>query len=550
MCADTGNSGDANRTAWARQVETPLRQFLRTETGSAAVVLSGAIAALIWVDIDSGSYARVWRATLSIQIAGVGPSHDLRFWVNSGLMTLFFFVAGLEVRREFDMGELRERRRVALPLVAGLGGVFVPVGVFLAFDASHGSAKGWGITMSTDTAFALGMLALVGKGIPDRLRIFMLTVSIVDDLVALLVIATVYSTGVSTVPLLAGFALFGVIVLAVIVGIHRGLLYATLGAAAWLALSESGIDPIVIGLAMGLLTPAAPVARGDLERASGPVPPFREQPTPDLARTARLGLESAISPTSGSSASSTRGRATSSCRSSRSPTPGSWSMPHSSATPSRHRSPSGSSLLRRSESRSVCSCRHGWRAGSAMDGSDRPSAGRRWRGRDHRGNRVHGLAADRRPRLPGRGPRGRQVGHPHSDRRGVCPHLADIPGHGEDARAPAARALLGTGQSIIDLAVPVDPDRDRIRGPQDSLVTVVEYWRLECPYCGHAEPVCASCFVTSETCVTSGVTCRSTTCTRRPSWRPKPLRPPPCKGPSGRCTTGCSSIRGPWAWLI
>jgi Na+/H+ antiporter NhaA len=170
-------------------------------------------------------------------------------------MALFFFVAGLEVRREFDMGELRDRRRIALPLVAGLGGTVVPIAGFLALNAGHASAHGWAITMSTDTAFALGMLALVGRGAPERLRIFMLTVSIVDDVVALIVIATAYSSGVKAWPLAGAGVLFAVIVLAVSRGVHRGLFYAALGAGAWLAMSASGVDPIIIGLAMGLLTP-------------------------------------------------------------------------------------------------------------------------------------------------------------------------------------------------------------------------------------------------------------------------------------------------------
>ena len=118
---------------------------------------------------------------------------DLRHWVNSGLMAFFFFVVGLEARREFDIGELRERRRVTLPLVAGLGGMVVPVLIYLAFNAGHGSAHGWGTAMSTDTAFALGMLALVGPRFPERLRSFMLTVVVVDDVAALVVIATVYT---------------------------------------------------------------------------------------------------------------------------------------------------------------------------------------------------------------------------------------------------------------------------------------------------------------------------------------------------------------------
>ena len=138
-------------------------------------------------------------------------SLDLREWVNSGLMTFFFFVVGLEARREFDLGELRERRRFALPLLAGLGGMAVAVAIYLLFNAGRSSAHGWGVAMSTDTAFALGLLALVGPRFPDRLRAFMLTVVVVDDIVALVVIAIVYTDEVDVSALLVALGLFGVV---------------------------------------------------------------------------------------------------------------------------------------------------------------------------------------------------------------------------------------------------------------------------------------------------------------------------------------------------
>src|SRR5690349_5959278 len=152
--------------------------------------------------MSPASYQAVWHTQLSIRLGGAGVSQDLRYWVNSGLMTFFFFVVGLEARREFDLGELRERVRVALPLAAGLGGMLVPIVIFLAVNAGRGSAHGWGVAMSTDTAFALGMLALVGPRLPIRLRAFMLTISVVDDVVALIVIATAYAAEIHLGPLL------------------------------------------------------------------------------------------------------------------------------------------------------------------------------------------------------------------------------------------------------------------------------------------------------------------------------------------------------------
>src|SRR5712691_8752708 len=238
----------SGRTAWARNLETPLRSFLRTETGSAAVLLAATVAALVWVNVDSSSYERTWSTVLSIRLGGSGVSEDLQYWLNSGLMTFFFFVVGLEARREFDMGELRERRRLALPLAAGLGGMIVPVAIFLAANAGRPSAHGWGAAMSTDTAFALGMLALIGRRLPDRLRAFMLTVAVVDDLVALIVIATAYTDHVALWPLLAAIGIVGVVVVVRNAGVRYGLVYAVLGATTWVALEKSGIDPVVIGL--------------------------------------------------------------------------------------------------------------------------------------------------------------------------------------------------------------------------------------------------------------------------------------------------------------
>src|SRR3954452_25209071 len=151
----------AGRSAWTSALQTPLRAFVRTEVGSASVLLAATIAALAWFNVDSASYDRVWQTVLSIRLGDHAVSLDLREWVNSGLMTFFFFVVGLEARREMDIGELRERRRITLPFLAGLAGMAVPVGLYLAITAGGDGSGGWGVAMSTDTAFALGMLALV-----------------------------------------------------------------------------------------------------------------------------------------------------------------------------------------------------------------------------------------------------------------------------------------------------------------------------------------------------------------------------------------------------
>jgi Na+/H+ antiporter NhaA len=167
-------------------MRTPLSAFLQTETGGAAILLVAAVAALVWVNVHASSYEELWETTLAIELGDVGVSLDLRHWVNSGLMTFFFFVLGLEARREFDLGELRDRRRVLMPVLAALGGMGAAIAIYLAFNAGSSSAHGWGVAMSTDTAFALGLLALVGPRFPDRLRAFLLTIAVADDILALI----------------------------------------------------------------------------------------------------------------------------------------------------------------------------------------------------------------------------------------------------------------------------------------------------------------------------------------------------------------------------
>ena len=196
------------RTAWARNLAAPVRDFLSTETGGAVVLAAAAVAALLWANSPwSDSYESVWTTKLSIQLGSSGISQDLRHWVNEGLMTFFFLVVGLEAKRELDTGELRDRQRLAIPVVAAAGGMALPVLIYLAFNAGGAGAHGWGAAMSTDTAFALGVLALVAPG-GTRLRVFLLTLAVVDDLVALVVIATAYTEHVDLVPLAVAVGVF------------------------------------------------------------------------------------------------------------------------------------------------------------------------------------------------------------------------------------------------------------------------------------------------------------------------------------------------------
>src|SRR3954453_17823448 len=242
----------SGETRWSRALRTPLRAFLDAESRGSVLLLAATAVALAWVNIDGASYTTVWHTTFAVRLGRWALAMDLREWINSGLMAFFFFVVGLEARREADIGELRELRRIALPLLAGLGGMALPVVLFLAINHGATSAAGWGAAMSTDTAFALGVLTLVGPRFGNRLRVFLLTVVVVDDIVALLVIAFAYTEQVTMGPLIVAGVLFATVLGVRAARVTSGLVYAVLGVATWVAMLRSGVDPLVVGLAIGL----------------------------------------------------------------------------------------------------------------------------------------------------------------------------------------------------------------------------------------------------------------------------------------------------------
>jgi NhaA family Na+:H+ antiporter len=263
------SSGASIRYPWSRterrvprRVIRPLQAFLETEQAGGILLLLAAAAALIWANSAwSASYERLWQTELTIRAGSWSISDDLRHWVNDALMTLFFFVVGLEIKRELVTGELRERRAAALPAVAALGGMVVPALVYLTFNLGGEGESGWGIPMATDIAFALGVLAIVGRGLPPSLKAFLLTLAIVDDIGAIIVIAVFYSTGISLPALGVAIGL-----LLLMKGFQRlqirwTVVYVFLGMSVWLATFQSGVHATIAGVALGLLTPAVPFQR-------------------------------------------------------------------------------------------------------------------------------------------------------------------------------------------------------------------------------------------------------------------------------------------------
>jgi Na+/H+ antiporter NhaA len=274
-----------------------LRRFLETEAGGAVVMFAAALIAVVWANSPwRDAYFGLWATELSIEAGSFHLGLELGHWVSDGLMTLFFLLIGLEIRREFDMGDLRDRRRVAVPVVAAIGGMLVPALFFLALNQDPEAARGWAMVMATDTAFGLGILALVGRHAPLRLRVFLLTLMIVDDIGAISVIAIAYSSDVSIWALVAAVALLVTTVVLRRAGIERSSVYWLLGLATWYATLEAGVHPTVAGVAIGLVTSAYPARRDALQEATGLTRAFREQPSPALASAAARRIRFALSP--------------------------------------------------------------------------------------------------------------------------------------------------------------------------------------------------------------------------------------------------------------
>jgi Na+:H+ antiporter, NhaA family len=242
----------------AAAITSPIQQILAIEAASGIVLLVGTVVALIWANLWPSSYVDLWHTQIGGRIGPWSYERPLHFWVNDGLMTIFFFVVGLEIRRETYEGELATLRKAALPLVAALGGMMAPALIFAVLNAGRDGAPGWAIPVATDIAFAVGVLTLLGSRVPTAWRILLLALAVIDDIGAILVIAIFYSTGIS----LAGLAVVGLGTAGVLTmraaGVRTLLLYVAPGLIVWVGFLITGIHPTLAGVLLGLLTPVRP----------------------------------------------------------------------------------------------------------------------------------------------------------------------------------------------------------------------------------------------------------------------------------------------------
>ncbi|MHB8514365.1 MAG: Na+/H+ antiporter NhaA [Dehalococcoidia bacterium] len=247
-----------------RLIVRPLQEFLRTETAGGVLLLLAAAAALAWANTPfASSYGDFWGAHLRAGVNSIAIDLSLRGWVNDALMAVFFYVVGLEIKREAIEGELTDWRRAALPVAAALGGMLVPAALYFALNAGGAGERGWGIPMATDIAFAVGVVALAGARVPASLKVFLLALAIVDDIGAIVVIALFYSDGISLAWLAAAAGIFALFVAMGRGGVRSVTLYLAAGVVAWLAVYESGVHATIAGVVLGLLTPVRPL--GDAE---------------------------------------------------------------------------------------------------------------------------------------------------------------------------------------------------------------------------------------------------------------------------------------------
>lgn len=488
--ADALSVDTAARTVGQSGLTASMRRFLATEAGSAIVLLAAALAALVWANSPWGwSYESVWTTQLAIELGERRFSLDLRHWVSDGLMALYFFVIGLEIRRELDMGELRERRRIAVPVLAATGGMVLPAILYVLINLGGGGVHGWGMVMATDTALALGVLALAGRRASTRLRTFLLTLVIVDDVVAIVVIAIFYAGNLSLTWLAVAAILLGVALALQRLGLHSPGSYLLVGIPLWFATYEAGVHATLAGVAMGMIMAAHPPPRGDLERATALTRAFREQPTPETASVAGRSIQSALSPNE---------RLQHALHS--------WTS--YLIVPLFVLASAGIDLGGGIVTQSLTSPITIGTVVGLVIGKPAGIVGASWLASRPRFGGLP-LAVGWPPLISAATVAG--IGFT------VSLLIAGLAFEGDDLteakvgillssllaagfgslffrrmqRIPAEQRgrLVGTAEPLLDLDPPVDLERDHIRGPIDATVVLVEYGDLECPYCSRAEPI-------------------------------------------------------------
>ncbi|HVS04338.1 MAG TPA: Na+/H+ antiporter NhaA [Thermoanaerobaculia bacterium] len=271
----------------ARLLLRPFQRFVRLESASGILLVAAALVALLWANSAAGaSYFRLWQTLGTVGLGGFAISKPLLLWINDGLMAIFFFVVGLEIKREVLVGELAEPRKAALPIAAAVGGMVVPAAIYAALNAGGPGTPGWGIPMATDIAFALGVLALLGPRVPLALKVFVTAVAIVDDLGAVLVIALFYTERLSLTMLGVGAACLVLLALINRAGVRRTWPYALVGAALWVAFLKSGVHATIAGVLLALTIPARRTidAPEFLRRAELLLAEFREDVAPGRDR--------------------------------------------------------------------------------------------------------------------------------------------------------------------------------------------------------------------------------------------------------------------------
>jgi Na+/H+ antiporter NhaA len=488
MGAMEGMSG--GQTMRSAGWSSPLRSFLTTEAGSAAVLVAAVALALAWANVAPGAYDSFWTMDFPVRIGPVAANLELRTWVNSGLMAFFFLVVGLEARREFDLGDLRDRSRLILPVAAGLVGMAVPVAIYLGLNGGGRGAHGWGVAMSSDTALALGAFALLGRGVPGRVRIFLLTVFVVDDVMALAVIAIAYSGRVNPLAIAVAVVAYAALLLSRRLPYpRRRIAYILLGVTIWSSLLVGGVDPVVAGLAIGLATLAYEPARGTLEHAIASVRLFRQQPSAELVQEATRSLIASLSPNE--------------------------RLQHSF-----HRSTSylvvplfalanagiavNANLVTRALvapitlgvfagyvlGKPLAVLGTSWVVTAASRGRVRPQVG--W-GAVLGSGTIAGIGFTVSLLIANLAFAGDEL---QEAKLGVlCAAVGAFVTSAVVYRVMAmlpeprrTRLLLGDAPQLIDLEQPVDLTRDHVQGPEEAAVTVVEYGDYECPWTGLASP--------------------------------------------------------------